>query len=99
MTGLQYTAMELRPLDITGDIILWVWGLVFNIDADNYFFLLLTEKSTENYFHHAYREYAPERFDLNAVDYFLKPIRFERFYKPSIRWRRPILQRIAVTKI
>ena len=29
----------------------------------------------------AYREFALESYDLNAVDYLLKPIPFERFYK------------------
>ena len=29
----------------------------------------------------AYREYAVEGFDLNAIDYLLKPITFERFFQ------------------
>jgi DNA-binding LytR/AlgR family response regulator len=34
----------------------------------------------------AYRDFAPEAFDINAVDYLLKPISFERFAKSVNRF-------------
>ena len=34
----------------------------------------------------AYRDFAPEAFDINAVDYLLKPISFERFAKSVNRY-------------
>lgn len=35
----------------------------------------------------AYRDYAVEGFELNAVDYILKPITFERFFKAIEKFR------------
>jgi two-component system, LytTR family, response regulator len=32
---------------------------------------------------HNHREYAPEGFDLTAVDYLLEPISFERFLQAT----------------
>jgi DNA-binding LytR/AlgR family response regulator len=34
----------------------------------------------------AYRNYAVDGFDLNAVDYLLKPITFERFYQATSKY-------------
>jgi len=35
----------------------------------------------------AYREYAPESYDLNAVDYLLKPISFSRLFKSINKYK------------
>ena len=35
----------------------------------------------------AYRDYAPESYDLNAVDYLLKPISFSRLYKAINKYK------------
>lgn len=40
----------------------------------------------------AYRDYAPESFDVGAIDYLLKPIRLERFNQ-AIEKVRPLLER------
>ncbi|PCI31192.1 MAG: DNA-binding response regulator [Flavobacteriaceae bacterium] len=42
----------------------------------------------------AYRDYAIEGFELNAVDYILKPITFQRFFKAIERFR--VLQNTMV---
>ena len=44
----------------------------------------------------AYREYAPESYDLNAVDYLLKPISFSRLFKSINKYKR--LSNLPVSK-
>jgi two-component system LytT family response regulator len=41
----------------------------------------LTGKNTRIVFVTSYREFGPEAFELNAVDYLLKPISYARFFK------------------
>jgi two-component system LytT family response regulator len=44
-------------------------------------FLKTLHRKPKVIFTTAYREYAVEGFDLNAIDYLLKPITFERFFQ------------------
>ncbi|MCR6718863.1 MAG: LytTR family DNA-binding domain-containing protein [Chitinophagaceae bacterium] len=45
----------------------------------------------------AYPQYAVEGFELNALDYLVKPVSFERFYKAVVRAQEAITQKDADT--
>ena len=51
-------------------------------------FLKTIKKPPKTIFTTAYREYAIESYDLEVVDYLLKPITFERFFKSVDRFLR-----------
>lgn len=52
-------------------------------------FLKSLSDSPKVIFTTAYREYALESYELEVVDYLLKPISFDRFLRPSISTLKP----------
>ena len=64
-------------------------------------FAKIIDKKIKVIFTTAYREFAVEGFDIQAVDYLLKPISFERFQQAitkylSIKSQKPILKTVNI---
>lgn len=49
----------------------------------------IIDKRTKIIFSTAYSEYAIESYDVNALDYLLKPFTFDRFYKAVLKTQKP----------
>lgn len=63
-------------------------------DLNGIDFLKSLNKKPKTIFTTAYREFAIEGFELEAVDYILKPITFERFFKAVDR----VLRNVSIEK-
>jgi DNA-binding LytR/AlgR family response regulator len=63
-------------------------------DLNGIDFLKSLNKKPKTIFTTAYREFAIEGFELEAVDYILKPITFERFFKSVDR----VLRNVSIEK-
>lgn len=46
----------------------------------------------------AYSEYAIESYDVNALDYLLKPFTFERFYRAVLKFKNSTLEKVEESK-
>lgn len=69
-----YTIVQAQPVDL-------MFLDIQMPDLNGIAFLKSLDKKPKTIFTTAYREYAIDGFELEAVDYLLKPITFERFFK------------------
>ena len=54
----------------------------------------IIDKKTKIIFSTAYSEYAIESYDVNALDYLLKPFNFDRFYRAVLKAKETTIQEV-----
>lgn len=92
LVGTEQNAMEAYKILQTQDVDLLFLDIQMP-DLSGIDFLKSLNNKPKTIFVTAYREFAVEGFELEAVDYLLKPITFERFFKSVDRILRNTVQK------